>query len=275
MRLARIEVQGSVRIAARIGNAFLPLPYRDFPEAMAANHHELKQAVRLAKPIDATVRVLAPVAPPAKLLFAGFNYKSHLDENPSAVWPTEPFVFAKLPSSVINPGDHIVLPDPSAQVDYEVELALVVGHTLRRTERRLAIQGVFGYTVVNDVSARNIQFKDHQITLGKGCDTFCPIGPDIVTADEVPHPESLRLTTHVNGEERQSGSTSEMIFDIAALLEFVTRNVTLRPGDIVATGTPAGVGAFRQPPTYLSPGDEVRVEVDGVGSLVNRVVAGW
>jgi 2-keto-4-pentenoate hydratase/2-oxohepta-3-ene-1,7-dioic acid hydratase in catechol pathway len=161
------------------------------------------------------------------------------------------------------------------QVDYEVELAIVIGKTTRGVAREEALNHVFGYTVVNDVSARDVQFRDNQMTTGKGFDTFCPLGPEIVLTDEIPDPQALRVASYVNGERRQSSPTSDMLFDVATLIAFYAQHITFYPGDIITTGTPAGVGTFRKPPLYLRPGDSVTVEVDAIGRLTNPVTAGW
>jgi 2-keto-4-pentenoate hydratase/2-oxohepta-3-ene-1,7-dioic acid hydratase in catechol pathway len=242
---------------------------------------DLLEALRRGVPLEprgdavADYRLRTPIPRPGKILCCGVNYASHKEENPAAVLPSEPFFFSKLPSAVIGPNEPIVLPAPSSQVDYEVELAMVIGRRGRGLRQDSALDVVFGYTVLNDVSARDVQFKDNQITLGKGLDTFSPVGPCIVTVDEVPDPQRLRVATYVNGEVRQDEPTANMLFSAAQLLEFVSRHITLEPGDIVTTGTPAGVGTFRTPPAYLAPGDVVEVEVDAVGRLRNPVQAGW
>ncbi|MGH3739243.1 MAG: fumarylacetoacetate hydrolase family protein [Micromonosporaceae bacterium] len=235
---------------------------------------ELPHITSAPQPV-ADLRLLAPLPRPGKLLFCGVNYASHKRENPSATLPAEPFFFAKLPSAVIGPGEPIRIPSPHSQVDYEVELAVVIGKGGRGLRRGEAAEHVFGYTVVNDVSGRDVQFKDNQITLGKGFDTFAPMGPCIVTAGEISDPQALRVASYVNGEQRQGEATANMLFPVAVVLEFVSRYITLDPGDIVSTGTPAGVGLFRSPPSLLAPGDVVEVEVDAIGRLRNPVVAGW
>jgi 2,4-didehydro-3-deoxy-L-rhamnonate hydrolase len=219
-------------------------------------------------------RLRAPLRPP-KVLCAGINYRSHLDENPDAVLPSEPFFFSKLPTAVIGPGEPIVIPREQTQTDYEVELAMVIGRRAKRLDSGSALDAVFGWTILDDVSARNVQFKENQLTLGKGPDTFCPLGPEVVTADELGDWESLHVSTTLNGETMQSSPTSEMLFAPPVLLEFLSALVTLEPGDVVSTGTPSGVGCFRHPPVYLQPGDEVTVSVDRIGDLTNPVVAGW
>jgi len=221
---------------------------------------------------------LAPLRRPGKIFGSGINYASHKDENPAAVMPREPGYFSKFPSSVIGPGEPIRLPFEDAHVDYEVELAVIIGKTASRVSAADALQHVFGYTVINDVSARAIQFKEpgaQWITHGKGFDTFCPMGPMVVTADELPDPQRLRVRSYVNGELRQDASTEEMLFPVATLIEYWSRHITLERGDVLSTGTPAGCGTFRNPPLWLAPGDEVTVEVDAIGQLTNPVVAGW
>jgi 2-keto-4-pentenoate hydratase/2-oxohepta-3-ene-1,7-dioic acid hydratase in catechol pathway len=247
-----------------------PLGVTDLVELMGS-----EQPSRPATRAVVTDRLLAPVAHPGKILCAGVNYLSHKDENPGAVMPESPFFFSKLPTALIGEGDPILIPAPTSQVDYEVELAVIIGRRAKRLTREQALDAVFGYTVANDVSGRDIQFKDAQITLGKGCDSFCPLGPIVVTADEVPDPQDLEVFSRVNGETRQSASTQEMVFTVAELLVSLSRYITLEPGDVVTTGTPAGVGTFRQPPVYLTPGDVVTVGVAGIAELTNPVVAGW
>jgi 2-keto-4-pentenoate hydratase/2-oxohepta-3-ene-1,7-dioic acid hydratase in catechol pathway len=184
-------------------------------------------------------------------------------------------VFAKLPSAVVGPGDPIRIPSPQSQVDYEVELAVVIGRPARRLAVDDALSAVFGYTLCNDVSARDVQFRDNQLTLGKGFDTFAPLGPCVVTADDIDDPQDLRLWCTVNGDLRQDSSTAQMLFPVAELLAYVSRHVTLEPGDVITTGTPAGAAAFRQPPAYLRPGDVTEIGADRIGVLRNPVEAGW
>ncbi|MGH2945553.1 MAG: fumarylacetoacetate hydrolase family protein [Solirubrobacteraceae bacterium] len=217
----------------------------------------------------------APLPGPSKLLFCGVNYASHMEENPATVLPEEPFFFAKLPSAIVGPGEPIVMPYPECELDYEVELAVVIGRRARHVERDRVLEHVFGYTLVNDVSARDVQFRNAQITLGKNFDTFCPIGPAVVPVAEMPSLDAVRVRTTVNGDVRQDAGASEMLFGVPELVSRLSQVMTLEPGDVVTTGTPAGVGCFRRPPAYLRPGDVVAVEADGVGRLENPVVAGW
>jgi 2,4-didehydro-3-deoxy-L-rhamnonate hydrolase len=219
------------------------------------------------------VRLLAPIPRPGKILCSGINYLSHKEENPNAVLPESPFFFSKLPSVVIGTGSPIVHPNASKQVDYEVELAVVIGRVLHRTQPDQVMQGVAGYTILHDVSARDVQFKDNQITLGKNFDTFAPMGPCIVTADELPDPGNLRLRTTLNGQVMQDGSTRDWLFPLPKLLSALSQVMTLEPGDVVTTGTPAGVGVFRKPPVFLKPGDRIVLEIEKIGQLENVVVA--
>jgi 2-keto-4-pentenoate hydratase/2-oxohepta-3-ene-1,7-dioic acid hydratase in catechol pathway len=189
--------------------------------------------------------------------------------------PEEPFFFSKLPSAIIGPGDHIRIPREKSQTDYEVELALVIGKRAYRVLEEDALDHVFGWTILHDVSAREVQLKDNQITLGKNPDTFCPLGPEIVTSDELGDPMTLRVSTTVNGEVMQDASTADFIFSPARMIAFITNLITLEPGDLVSTGTPGGVGFSRDPQVFLKPGDTVTVAVDRIGELTNPVVAGW
>jgi 2-keto-4-pentenoate hydratase/2-oxohepta-3-ene-1,7-dioic acid hydratase in catechol pathway len=215
---------------------------------------------------------LGPPLRPGKIVAIGLNYLDHIREQKAKV-PERPVVFAKFPSSVTGPGDPIVV-DPSLtqRVDWEVELAVVVGRRMRSVPEADALDHVFGYTVGNDVSARDIQFGDGQWVRGKSLDTFCPLGPVVVTADEIPDPQALALRTRVNGELVQDSSTAEMVFGVAELLAFCCRSFTLEPGDVVLTGTPWGVGEFMDPSRSLRPGDVVETEIEGIGVLRNPVV---
>jgi 2-keto-4-pentenoate hydratase/2-oxohepta-3-ene-1,7-dioic acid hydratase in catechol pathway len=238
---------------------------------VALRTHRVPQPVPGAAPVTGA-QLLAPLPRPGKILCCGVNYASHQQENPAAVLPDEPFFFAKLPSAVIGPGEPVILPEARTELDYEVELAVVIGRQSNGLSEAEALDAVFGYTVLNDISARDVQFRDNQITLGKGADTFCPLGPVIVTADEVPDPQALTVSSSVNGQLRQHESTAGMIFPVARLLAFLSRHITLEPGDVVSTGTPAGVGCFMDPPGLLRPGDQVEVRVDRVGALANPVL---
>jgi 2-keto-4-pentenoate hydratase/2-oxohepta-3-ene-1,7-dioic acid hydratase in catechol pathway len=229
-------------------------------------------------PVDA-ITLRAPLPRPRRGLFCvGRNYRAHAAELAGSVFRSQmpqedrwPIVFTKLAECVVGPHDAVRLPDASAsqQIDYESELAVIIGRGGRDIPRSRAMDHVFGYTVVDDVTARDVQMRHQQWDLGKSFDTFCPMGPWIVTADEMDGRDT-RVRGWVNGELRQDGSTRDMIFDIPTLIETCSRGITLLPGDVIATGTPAGVGMGFEPPRWLREGDVVRIEVDGIGAIENR-----
>ena len=229
-------------------------------------------AAGTAHKLDA-VRLLAPIPRPGKVLCSGVNYASHFEENPNATMPDEPFFFAKMPSVVIGPGQPIAHPKGTKQLDYEVEFAAVIGQTMHRAPPEQVMGRLFGYTLLHDVSARDVQFKDNQITLGKNFDGFAPIGPCIVTTDEIKDPGNVGLRTTLNGQVMQDGSTRDWLFPLPELISFLSRVMTLEPGDVVSTGTPAGVGVFRKPPVFMKPGDVVAIEAEGIGRLENPITA--
>jgi 2-keto-4-pentenoate hydratase/2-oxohepta-3-ene-1,7-dioic acid hydratase in catechol pathway len=239
------------------------------PDALARLHEAIAQAPELAGRSLGSVELLAPVPHPPKVIGIGLNYHAHATEQ-GIEPPTEPLIFAKFPTTVIGPGQDIrwdrALTD---QVDYEAELAVVIGRRARRVPESDALSYVLGYTCGNDVSARDLQFGDKQWVRGKSLDTFCPLGPDLITTDEIPDPQALTLRCLVNGEVLQEGSTSDMIFSVAQVIAFASRAFTLEPGDVIMTGTPPGVGVFRDPQRFLRDGDEVVVEIEGIGRLVN------
>jgi len=227
------------------------------------------------------VRLEAPLPLPRRNIFCvGRNYHAHAKELSASVFKNNaanpeawPIVFTKVPECVIGPHDEVRLPGEavSAQIDYEAELAVVIGKSGRNIARDDALSHVFGYTIVNDVTARDVQMRHQQWDLGKSFDTFCPMGPWIVTADALDGTKT-RVRCWVNGELRQDGQTTDFIFDIPTLIETCSRGITLYPGDVIATGTPAGVGMGMSPPQYLKTGDTVRIEIDGLGALENRFV---
>ena len=218
------------------------------------------------------VRLRAPVPRPGKLIGVARNYAAHAVER-GAEPAAEPILFVKASSSVIGPGDEIVLPAASGQVDFEGELAVVIGRRAHGVAEEEALDFVAGYTVANDVTARDFQNVRGQRFLGKSCDTFAPLGPTLVTGDEIDDPQKLQLQTRVSGELRQSASTAGMIFPVARVISFASRLMTLEPGDVLLTGTPPGVGAADEPPRWLREGDVVDVEIEGLGRLRNHVVA--
>jgi 2-keto-4-pentenoate hydratase/2-oxohepta-3-ene-1,7-dioic acid hydratase in catechol pathway len=221
------------------------------------------------------VKVLAPIEPPA-ILCIGLNYRKHAEETGAKI-PEWPVLFLKSPNTLQNPGDPIVLPRKlrSNEVDYECELAVIIGQECKNVSKDRALEVIFGYTAANDVSARDWQkqFGGGQFCRGKSFDTFAPLGPAIVTKDEIPNPNSLRIATRVNGKTRQSSNTSDMLFDVPTLVEFLSGSTTLYPGTVILTGTPQGVGMAMKPPQYLAPGDFVEIEIEKIGVLSNPVVA--
>jgi len=222
---------------------------------------------------DAVAGELAAPLQPGKIVAIGLNYRDHIRESKLSQ-PEQPLVFAKFPSSVTGPNDPIVVDvELTTQVDWEVELGVIVGRRMRNVAVDAALDYVFGYTVGNDVSARDVQFSESQWTRGKSFDTFCPVGPVVVTPDEIPDPQVLALRTRVNSEVMQDSSTVEMLFGVAELLAFCSRNFTLEPGDLLLTGTPWGCGYFMDPPRALEVGDVVECEVERIGVLRNVVAA--
>ena len=218
-------------------------------------------------------RLLAPVAPP-NILGIGLNYRKHAEEGGKGL-PEKPMLFIKSSNSVQNPGGPIELPrkNASSEVDYEGELAVVIGRACKNATRATALDFVLGYTCANDVSARDWQFKWNggQFCQGKSFDTFCPMGPVLVTRDEISNPNSLRLQTTLNGQTMQDWNTNDMVFDVPALIEFLSAGKTLLPGTVILTGTPHGVGYARKPPVFLKAGDTVSIEIEKIGTLTNPV----
>ncbi len=219
-----------------------------------------------------SVRLMAPVVP-GKTLCSGINYRSHADENPDAKMPSYPHFFAKLSTAIANPEDEIEAPEMTKTLDYEVEFAVLIGKRLTRPSEADVMDAIFGYTLLNDVSARDVQFADSQITTGKNFDRFAPIGPCIVTTDELTAPDRVALRTRLNGKVMQDGTTADWLFPLPRLVGYLASIMTLEPGDIVSTGTPAGVGYFRKPQVFMKPGDIIEIEGEGIGVLRNRIVA--
>jgi 2-keto-4-pentenoate hydratase/2-oxohepta-3-ene-1,7-dioic acid hydratase in catechol pathway len=218
----------------------------------------------------ARLELLAPVPRPGKVVAIGRNYRAHAEEEGVAP-PDAPLIFAKWPSSVVGPGAEISWdPALTGQVDYEAELAVVIGRRARHVSEIEALAYVAGYTCLNDVSARDLQFGDGQWVRGKSLDTFCPTGPVLVTSDEIEDPQDLSICCTVNGDRVQEANTSQMYFSVAKIVSYCSSAFTLEPGDVIATGTPAGVGVFRDPPRFLGAGDTVAVEIERIGRLENR-----
>ncbi len=266
MRWVRFRDDQGPRMGRLEGDVVVPLAARGAAELVApAGRAQAGDALPVAD-----VQPLAPSAP-SKVIAVGQNYLDHIREQ-GIDPPAEPVLFAKFPTSVIGPGEEIRWTDGlTEQVDYEAELAVVIGRRATRVAEGAALDHVLGYTGANDVSARDLQFGDGQWTRGKGLDRFLPLGPVLVGADEVPDPQDLRIRCWVDGELVQDGSTSEMVFSVAQLVAYVSEAFTLEPGDVLLTGTPRGVGVFRDPPRFLQPGERVDVEVGDAGRLSNPV----
>lgn len=218
------------------------------------------------------VHLEAPIRP-GKVLCSGVNYQGHALEMPDAVLPTEPFFFAKLPSSITGPEAPVRRPAATRQMDYEVEFCAVIGRRLYQAREEAVMSALFGYTLMNDLSARDIQFRNNQITLGKNLPGFAPIGPAIVTADALPDPGHVRLTTRVNGVTMQDSSTADWLFPLPRLIAWLSQFMPLEAGDLIATGTPPGVGVFRNPQVFLVPGDIVEVRAEGIGVIRTPILA--
>ena len=265
MKVARIQVDGAAPVAAV-----------DRDGALHPLAHDVDALIAGTEPgepngaVEGATR-LAPVAP-GKVVAIGLNYLDHIRES-GLEPPAKPLVFAKFPTSVIGDGAEIRLPlEITERVDWEVELAAVIGTRAHKVPVEEALDHVYGYTVANDVSARDLQFADGQWVRAKSLDTFCPLGPVIVTADEVPDPQALHLVCRVNGEVVQDATTDLMVFGVAELISFCSQSFTLEPGDVLLTGTPWGCGEFMDPRRSLAPGDVVECEIDGIGVLRNPVV---
>jgi 2-keto-4-pentenoate hydratase/2-oxohepta-3-ene-1,7-dioic acid hydratase in catechol pathway len=210
------------------------------------------------------------IARPGKIVCVGLNYLDHAQEGGMEL-PKAPLLFSKWPNTLIGDGDAIVLPPEATEVDYEAELGVVIGTTAKRVSEADALDHVEGYICLNDVSARDMQFGDGQWTRGKSLDTFCPVGPRLVPREEIADPQQLGIRCILNGETMQDSSTAQMIFSVAEIIAYVSKVITLEPGDLIATGTPAGVGVFKDPKVLLKDGDEVSIEIDGLGTLTNPV----
>ena len=230
-----------------------------------------KLETRSGLSLDA-VHLAPPIPDPQKIICVGQNYRDHCLEQNAPI-PKSPIIFTKFVTSLTGPRDNVVLPRASEQVDYEIELAFIMGKGGKHISEERALKHVAGYMVFNDVSARDIQFGDKQWVRGKSCDTFAPCGPALVTRDEIADPQDLKLELKLNGQVMQSSNTSQMIFGVAYLISFLSRTLTWTPGDVVATGTPPGVGVFRKPPVFLKPGDKLVATVEKLGSLENTCVA--
>lgn len=277
-RIADAQVEGAAKILRTLGR-----PPRDMIEllglgeryrkalgvitaAAAARHKGPKS---LLTPLR-KAKLLAPIARPRKITCIGLNYADHAREQ-GIEPPTAPIFFLKSHNTICGPGDPIKLPPNSSQVDYEAEFAVVIGKRGHRIPESDAHKYVAGYTILHDVSARDMQFGDKQWYRGKSCDTFAPTGPWIVTKDEIPDPDNLHISLTLNGETMQDSSTSNLVFKVPFLISYLSQSVTWEVGDLISTGTPPGVGVYRKPPVFLKAGDKVSVFVEGIGTLNNPV----
>ncbi|MBN2233423.1 MAG: fumarylacetoacetate hydrolase family protein [Deltaproteobacteria bacterium] len=268
MRYARFyDGAHGARLARLVNERLVPLDF-------AGDLLDLMAGTRMPPPdgreLDpATVTWAPPVGRPGKIIAIGLNYRDHVTESKGGI-PERPLVFAKFPSSLCGHRQPVCWdPALTTKVDFEAELAVVIGRRVRSCAPAAALETVFGYTCANDVSARDLQFGDGQWVRGKSLDTFCPLGPWLVTADEVAEVQDLAITCRINGELMQESTTANMIFPVAELIAFLSRNFTLFPGDVILTGTPSGVGAFREPSIYLRDGDHMEVAIAGIGGLEN------
>jgi 2-keto-4-pentenoate hydratase/2-oxohepta-3-ene-1,7-dioic acid hydratase in catechol pathway len=296
MRIVQYESRGVVGCGVEAGGQVHPTGYPDTLALIRDGERGLEAAAAAAERSEPVTidRLLAPLTSPGKIFGSGVNYASHGDEEPGFVFPDEKVIvgFIKLASSIVGPGAEIVIPpnddvirrvpgdtagplrDHGFAVDYEVELGVILGTRAKNVDAEDALDHVFGYTVINDVGSRSVQFHNAQVDLGKNYDTFCPMGPCIVTREELPDWEAIRIQSHVNGELRQDALVGEQLGPPPAAIEWLSSVITLEPGDILSTGTPAGCGTFMDPPRFLQPGDTVTVSASGIGELTNPVVLG-
>ncbi|MDF2714150.1 MAG: hypothetical protein K0R28_1075 [Paenibacillus sp.] len=270
-----------VTAAARSGKgSSLPLTVHELIEGGAAARQAVESLVREAEAdstawLDADSVVYGPcVTRPEKLICVGLNYRKHAEETNAKI-PEYPILFNKFNNTLNGHGHDVELPVTSKEVDYEAELAIVIGRRTKHVSEEQALDSVFGYCTANDLSARDLQLRTNQWMLGKVCDGFSPLGPELVTADEIPDPNNLQISCHVNGEQRQNSNTSDMIFNCKEIISYLSRHLTLEPGDVILTGTPEGV-VLGYPPekrVYLQPGDVVTVSIEKLGSITNKMVA--
>lgn len=278
VKLATFERQGRVSVGGILEDRVVDLGgiCQDLMSLLTSGDAGMEAARTALASADRTFPMsectwLPPIPRPGKVVCVGLNYRSHLAllDEPA---PEYPVLFTKPTTSLVGCGQPIVLPAVSQQVDYEGELAVVIGKKGKYIAASEALAYVGGYTCANDVSAHDIEFRTSQWTSGKMLDTFCPLGPVMVTADEVPHPDRLGLRTMLNGDIVQDECTSDMLFDVATLISYISSLATLEPGDVILTGTPAGLGCMREPQLFLRAGDRVEVAIEGIGILTNPVV---
>lgn len=268
MRVAQFNDQNRVRLGLIEDDHLIPIDFQGEMIDFIKGGYSCNLS-RNPIPLD-RVQFGPPVSNPSKIIGIGLNYLDHIRESKGKI-PEVPLLFAKFPNSLLAHNEKITWdPRLTKKVDFEAELAVIIGKTVFDCPEAEAMETIFGYTCANDVSARDLQFGDGQWVRGKSLDTFCPLGPWIVTSDEMPDPHALEIRCWVNGQIKQDSHTSQMIFKLPQLISFLSRHFTLSPGDVILTGTPHGVGAFRTPSFYLKDGDEVVVEIEKVGQLVNR-----
>jgi 2-keto-4-pentenoate hydratase/2-oxohepta-3-ene-1,7-dioic acid hydratase in catechol pathway len=267
MKIAQYYDEGHTRLGLIEDEYLIPLDFRGEMIDFIKNSPGFKPTGK-GKALD-KVTFAPPVSNPSKIVAIGLNYLDHIQEQKAHV-PESPLIFAKFPNTLIGHHDLITWDTKlTKKVDFEAELAVIIGKTIHKCTKTEAMGAVFGYTCANDVSARDLQFGDRQWVRGKSLDTFCPIGPWIMTPDEIPDPHSLGIRCWLNGQIMQNSNTDMMIFKLPELITFISMNFTLMPVDIILTGTPQGVGTFREPPVYLKDGDEVVVEIEKIGRLMN------
>jgi acylpyruvate hydrolase len=271
--LAATLTRRGVTRAAEIAEALVPSSTRGFLEGGAASQEAVAAITEWVTVPRASARLHAPITDPGKFICIGLNYRDHAEEAGQPI-PKEPPIFPKWSNAILDPGDPILRPRGSAQLDWEVELGVVIGRTARHVSRESALDYVWGYTIINDVSARDFQFITSQWAAGKIADTFAPVGPYLADRSEVPDPHVLDLKLWVNGTPMQNGNTRTFIFDVRYLVSYLSTLMTLSPGDLIATGTPPGVGFARKPPVFLQAGDVCRLEITGLGTLENPVKEG-
>ena len=294
MKIVQYRSRGETGCGLETDDGIYATGYADTLALIRDGDRGLERAASAPERCDpvSVERILAPITNPGKIFGSGVNYASHGDEEPGFVFPDEVvWDFIKLASAIVGPGDEIVIPptddvikrvpggaapfsEHGFAVDYEVELGVVLGKRGKNVRREDALDHVFGYTVFNDVGARSVQFHNGQRDLAKNFDTFCPTGPRIVTKDELPDWEAIRIQSHVNGELRQDALVGEQLGPPPVAIEWISSIITLEPGDCLMTGTPAGCGTFMHPPRFLRPGDTVTVSASGIGELTNPVVQG-
>lgn len=288
MRFVQFERGGDRRVGVEIrdggdivdlcaGDSSIPSDMRSFIEGGQKTLLAAKSVIDRGGSIIPrdSVKIVAPIYNPDKVLCVGMNYKDHCEEQNAPV-PIEPVIFNKFPSSIIGPTEDLQYPRETQKLDWEVELTIVIGKDAKRVQESDAMNYVFGYTVAHDVSARDWQLEPGknggQWLIGKAMDGFCPLGPAIVMKEDINDPHNLGLRCRVNGVTKQDSNTNQLVHKTAAMVSFISRFMTLRPGDVILTGTPPGVGVFRKPPEYLKRGDVVECEIDGIGKVVNKIV---